>query len=190
MVILDCLYSYVSSLFKIHISSNLEQSPSHVDYQSFNSTYSFSSMTSYYYLPFTNYSLTDINKLYTSDNTSTVIPATATSQDKDNATDTLEIEEFIKILIPILIECWLECSPSTQSISSDQSPKSLQYMKLIAQLIDLLLNYLVSNCSKEVKVELLADLSNHLNKYMFVYFPFTSVSDDLKVLIYIYNISY
>ena len=192
MVILDCLYSYISCLFKLQSTSSssstqLTQNIHHVDYNSFNAKCNFSSITKHYYLPFSTYSLNDLNKQYYKNENAMATTTTTTTtlqqqqQDKEIAKTKIEMEEFIEILIPILIECWLECSPSTQSISSDQSPKSLQYMKLIAQIIDILLGYSISNCSKEFQINLLNELCSQFNKQLFVYFPFTSVTDDVKI---------
>ncbi len=92
---------------------------------------------------------------------------------------TTDIFELWKCVVPILLENWLECSPTEQSISSDKAPKTLHTMQLIISMINLLLQHMEHTDPLRTSNSL-APFVKDFHKFIFVHFPFQYMGHDSK----------
>lgn len=99
-------------------------------------------------------------------------------------TDCQQTKDFMETIVPLLLECWIECNPAQMTTGlpdSVMSPSSINVMLTIAEILKVIFRAAERNQTKhpdileQTKVEnCLHDFYKELNQHFMSYFPFTA----------------
>lgn len=90
--------------------------------------------------------------------------------------ESLNLKTFMLKIIPMIVECWLDCEPSEQMISPD--PEFLNCISLVLKILQILLSEFSKNVPDR---EFLQQFYPQLKKHIFAYFPFQQIKGDAEV---------
>ena len=98
-------------------------------------------------------------------------------------TDGQQTKDFIETIVPLLLECWVECNPAqmiTGLPDSVMSPSSMNVMLVIAEIFKVIFKAAERNKTKHSNIleqakadNFLRDIHKELNHHFMSYFPFT-----------------
>lgn len=122
---------------------------------------------------------------FTFDNTVTFgMQSVNTGSESNILTDGQKTKDFMETIVPLLLECWVECNPAqvtTGLPDSVMSPSSINVMLAIAEIFKVIFKAAERNQTKhsnileQTKVEnFLPDIYSELNHHFMSHFPFTA----------------
>ncbi|XP_020632302.1 testis-expressed protein 10-like [Orbicella faveolata] len=122
---------------------------------------------------------------FTFDNTVTFgMQSVNTGSESNILTDGQKTKDFMETIVPLLLECWVECNPAqvtTGLPDSVMSPSSINVMLAIAEIFKVIFKAAERNQTKhsnileQTKVEnFLPDIYRELNHHFMSHFPFTA----------------
>ena len=107
-----------------------------------------------------------------------------TGSESNILTDGQQIKDFMETIVPLLLECWVECNPAQMTTGlpdSVISPSSINVMLAIAEIFKVIFKAVERNQTKhsnileQTKAEnSLCDIYKGLNHHFMSHFPFTA----------------
>ena len=112
------------------------------------------------------------------------IQSVNTRSESSILTDGQQTKDFMETIVPLLLECWVECNPAQMTTGlpdSVMSPSSVNVMLAIAEICKVIFKAAERNQSKDSNIleqtkagNFLHDIYKELNHHFMSHFPFTA----------------
>ena len=128
---------------------------------------------------------------FTFDNTSMSAVLSANTRSNSSVlTDRQQANNFMETVVPLLLECWIECNPAQMTTGlpdSVMSPSSIEVMLAITEILKVIFKAAQRNPTKHHNIfehskdeNYLKDIFKDLNQHFMSFFPFTASQTPLK----------